>query len=104
MNGRYSFSIASSLILLLALTHMPYGYYTLLRIVLCIWGITYGVACAAEEKSRGYAIIPYGIAILYNPLIPVHLTRGTWNIINLATIPFIILITVQLTRSRKQPQ
>lgn len=63
----------------------PYGYYVLLRFVCC--------ACFAFLAFRFYetARIGWGwtfavIAIIYNPFIPVHLTREIWTVVNIFTI------------------
>lgn len=76
---------------------MPYGYYTFLRIVLSIWGIT-GIIQANKEEQQtpcktAAIIISSGILILYNPIIPIHLNRETWLPLNLISIPLILLTT-----------
>lgn len=63
----------------------PYKYYTFLRIVCC--GVFAFLAAAAYEQRRYFWTVLLGIvAIIYNPILPVHLTRGVWSILNLLTI------------------
>jgi hypothetical protein len=63
----------------------PYGYYTLLRLVCC--GVFFFLALRAARLSRdGWAWILGGAAIVYNPVLRVHLTREVWTLVNLATI------------------
>ena len=86
---------------------MPYGYYTFLRIVLSIWGITGIIQANKEEQASpgktAAIIISSGILILYNPIIPIHLDRETWLPLNLISIP-LILLTTYLTQHRPPSQ
>jgi hypothetical protein len=70
---------------------MPYGFYTLLRLVVTI---TAGlVAYGWLQRDRG-SVVPFafgGIAILFNPLIPVHLSRAAWAPIDLVVAAAFLL-------------
>lgn len=75
-------TIAAIVLLILALFSWPYDYYVFLR-----WVVA-GVAIfltylGYETKRQGWAVILAIIALLFNPLIPVHLDRETWQIIDL---------------------
>jgi hypothetical protein len=65
--------------LLVALAPLPYGYYTLLRIVVC--GSSAFVAYKSYETigkpSLGIGVM-IGVALLFNPLIPIQLSREIW--------------------------
>jgi hypothetical protein len=71
--------------LIIATQRMPFGYYTFTRIVVCVFaGFFAFVAWGGGLTSRVWAAI-FGItAILFNPLIPVHLSRTTWFELDLA--------------------
>ncbi len=63
----------------------PYGYYVLLRMVCC--GVFSWLCFGAVQQGR----IPWawvlGItALVYNPFIPIHLTRHIWSVVNLLTV------------------
>ncbi|MDD4052013.1 MAG: hypothetical protein PHR28_08970 [candidate division Zixibacteria bacterium] len=67
-----------------ALGRHPYDYYTLLRWVVC--GTT--VFCLYLSVKAGNSIWTWGfgiLAFLFNPIIPVHLSRNTWAIVDTAT-------------------
>ena len=67
-----------------ALGRWPYSYYTLLRWVTCIAAVF--VAYCGYAYRKPWAIWAFiFIAALFNPILPVHLARQTWQIINLAT-------------------
>lgn len=72
----------AALMLLGALGYWPYGYYQLLRFVVC--GVSAYVAFMAYRRQRQWATWLFGfIAILFNPLAPIHLSRDIWQPIDL---------------------
>ena len=71
--------------LTIALTNMPYGFYMLLRVVAC----AYFIFIALRLKHLGSSpVISAALffAILYNPLLKIHLSRGAWEVVNVITI------------------
>lgn len=59
----------------------PYGYYQLLRVVVCDVGGYF--ACTAYARKKMWAVWVFGlIAGLFNPLLPEHLTREIWAVID----------------------
>lgn len=73
--------IILAIFLFLALLKMPYGYYQLLRII-----ITIGAVCFAyqvrEHELKWVMWSFIGIAILFNPIAPVHLQREIWRYVD----------------------
>ena len=63
--------------LFIALLPLPYGYYTLLRIVVTIAFAWEAVALSRVNRA-GLAVLFGFVALLFNPVIPVHLSRGVW--------------------------
>ncbi len=65
--------------LLIALIQMPYGYYTLMRIV--VFGAT-SLLAYNELKAYGsvsiWVLLLGGLALLFNPIIPIHFSREIW--------------------------
>ncbi|HEX7887340.1 MAG TPA: DUF6804 family protein [Phenylobacterium sp.] len=76
---------APAVLLVVAIGPWPYGFYTLLRLAVC--GAAGYLACALIRRSPGlwlgWAFV--GLALLYNPVIRVHLDRYTWVFLNLAS-------------------
>lgn len=71
-------------LLLLAVAPLPYGYYTFLRIAVTAGAVA--VAWASFQRTgtvSGWVVGMGLIAALFNPIIPVHLTREIWLPINL---------------------
>lgn len=67
----------SAALLLLALGDWPYGFYTFLRIAVCITAV-FGAAEAFSTDLAGWGVTLAAIAILFNPVIPVYLSQPTW--------------------------
>lgn len=68
----------------IALFELPYGYYQFLRILVtgcCIW-----IAAWHNAKSNTPAMLLFGaLAILFNPLFKVHMSRDLHEIFNILT-------------------
>lgn len=71
--------------LLLGLLALPYGYYQLLRLVVC--GAAVLIAYRYSETSKPWALAVFVvIALAYNPVFRIHLDRETWSAVNIATV------------------
>lgn len=69
---------------LIALAPMPYGYYTLLKIAVTGCAIiTAYLKYHADDKGFLFWLC-VAVAILFNPIIPIFLTREIWMIFNIA--------------------
>lgn len=74
--------LAPSVLLVLALAPMPYDYYTLLRFVVC--GAS-GYLAWRHFEAVGlqiWTIVFIVMAILFNPIAPIRLSRGMWAFID----------------------
>lgn len=77
--------VAIAVLSLIALLPLPYGYYMFLRIAVSLGSgaaIYYGFK---QEKVPPWAWASIATAILFNPIIPIHLTREIWMIFNIAS-------------------
>ncbi len=75
----------------LAVFPLPYEFYNTLRTLICV-GLGYYLHSAYQQKDVDVSFYKYaliGLIVLYNPLIPIHLTKPLWTLINLATLYFI---------------
>jgi hypothetical protein len=81
--------ISGILMFLAILGGWPYGFYTFLRIVVFAISI-YMVINLIQSDLIGFAW-GYGfIGFLFNPLIPFHLGRDIWLIVNWITLGFFV--------------
>lgn len=84
------FIILSIFMLFGAIAEWPYGYYTLLRWTTCIASIL--VTFQVFEKDINWAKVVFIIiAILFNPLTPIYLSRSTWIPIDITSAIFFII-------------
>lgn len=67
----------------------PYGYYILLRWVLC-GAFSFLAVQAINQGKQGWLFV-FGItALIYNPFLRVHLTREIWTVVNVVTIVLVV--------------
>ena len=75
------------LMLFLAIFPLPYGYYTLLRVVVSFSSGVIGFNEYIMKKSiNNWVIVFWFFVLIYNPLIPFHLGKAIWTLINIITI------------------
>jgi len=75
--------------LLGALVRWPYGYYVLLRWVTCASAVFVCYTAYGWERMAWVWVLAF-VAVLFNPLVPVHLSRPIWQPIDtLAAVLFI---------------
>jgi hypothetical protein len=71
-------------LLLIAILPLPYGYYTLLRLAVFLSGL-FLAYFLYEKKQPNWSIVFVVIALLFNPIIPVYLSRELWLPIDLVS-------------------
>lgn len=63
---------------------LPYGFYMLLRLVAT--GVFIWAACVAYERKSEALPWVYGVlALLFNPLIKIHLPKELWAIVDIGS-------------------
>jgi hypothetical protein len=94
-------ALIAALILFGALGRWPYGYYQLLRFVVC--GVGAYVAYLAYNWQKIWAVWLFGfIALLFNPLIVIHLSRELWQPIDFICAVLFIIVTFVLKKSEEE--
>lgn len=78
-----------------ALGRHQYGYYTLLRWVVCAVA---GVAAfrAAEIHKSGWVWVLAIVALFFNPIIPLHLKRETWAFFDVGVAVLLLVSILRL--------
>ena len=77
--------IISIAMLLLALIPLPIGYYTLLRIVVCLTS-AFLVWTSYEAHKYAWMWTMGVVALIFNPLIPLYLGRETWVVVDIIVV------------------
>jgi hypothetical protein len=83
--------IVPAILLAIAVSRLPYGYYTFVRIVTCGAAALIAFVAFKERAPNQFWTAPLALmALLFNPLIPIHLDRATWFYLDLgASVVFI---------------
>lgn len=92
--------IIAAIMLLLSLAPWPYGYYQLLRFVVCSASVY--VSFTAYQWQKMWAVWLFGfVAVLFNPLIPIHMSRELWQSIDLVCVILFIVTAIVLNKPVK---
>jgi energy-coupling factor transporter transmembrane protein EcfT len=86
--------VVSALMLLVALAPMPYGYYSLLRIVCFTYFLIRSIRLRDQITSFPF-IASIILCLTYNPIVKASPGRETWVVINIMSIAIIIKFLVK---------
>jgi len=86
--------VISIIILALAVfIKFPYGFYIFLKFI--IFGtMVYSTYCCFNKKNKGLAWASIVVLIIYNPFIPLYLTREIWVVINVLTVILCVVLII----------
>ncbi len=82
---------ASAFLFIALIDRLPYGYFTFLRFVVFAVGAYLAYTVYEENKQSLWIWAFGGIAVLFNPFIPIYLQRSQWVIIDLLVGVFFIV-------------
>ena len=88
-----------SVILLLCLLPMPYGYYMVVRFASMV---AFGVMSYQhiQEKQTAWAITFGALALLFQPFIKVALGRTMWNIVDVIVAILLIVLWIKERKTK----
>jgi hypothetical protein len=92
-------------VLLLAVAPMPYGYYTLVKILVCGFSavLAYQNYKTANDSLSAWVWCFLIIAIAFNPLIPLHMQKEVWMVVDAVTGALFLWLTYETRQSRGKP-
>ena len=82
--------LGPAVMLLIALLPLPYGYYMLLRWIVCLAAAAIAWMILRRDREALAGWLMTGCAVLYNPVTSIHLDRGVWMVVNLATVALFV--------------
>ncbi|RWO21753.1 DUF6804 family protein [Mesorhizobium sp.] len=97
-------AIGASVALVVAILTLPYGYYQVLRLAI----FAAGIYCGIKAKSSGDDKLALGlffVALVFNPILPVYLTREIWlplDLLAAALFAFAAYRLPKINSSRQQ--
>lgn len=91
---------AAALLLLIAVGRLPYAYYEFLRWAITVASVWLTVIATQNDKNAwALALIP--TAILFNPIVPVYLTKAIWTPLNLLAAVVLLIAGTQVGKKAK---
>ncbi len=71
-------------LLLIGIADLPTGYYTLVRIVVCLVSAYSSYLSYKSDEKVGIATVSFALlALLFNPIIPIYLNKEVWTVLDL---------------------
>jgi hypothetical protein len=89
--------------LFLAIAGMPFGYYALLRVFICILSIYLGWEIWSANSASAFIFLFVGLAVVYNPVFPLRLGRGVWLLANIITIGIYLYVIWRIRNHKSLP-
>lgn len=90
------------LLLVIATWRLPYGYYTFTRIVTCGVALLIAIVGFQERPTvHAWSLMFVGMAVLFNPFMPIHLNRTMWFYLDLGAAAIFVAHLV-LVRQRSE--
>jgi hypothetical protein len=96
---QHQIKLILSVLLLLCLFDMPYGYYQFVRLVAGI-SFAYFAYAAYEEKKEIQVLLYICLAILFQPFLKIALGRELWNIVDVL-VAIGLVATIFLDKNKK---
>ena len=78
----------------------PHGFFVFLRLMTC-GAFIYAIYCSGHNSLK---FISGAFVLLYNPLIPIHLTRNIWTVLNIITVIVLLCMYIILIAIIKKPK
>ena len=89
--------ISVIMLMMAASINWPYGFYALLRLVVCLTSI-FSASFAYKKKQKHWMYTMGFIALLFNPIIKIHLDKATWQLIDFVTATVFIISIFKLRK------
>ena len=93
--------MVAPIMLLIALLPMPNGYYRVLRWVVCITAGALAVCFPGQKgtpRSRWTFFTLVSVAVVFTPFNPIHMPRGIWACVDIATAALFLFIPAYARR------
>ena len=88
----HPYTIIACGLLVLTFAPMPYGYYNFLHIAVCLYSVYLATTLWRPQQVNYRALLAIAIAILYNPIWRISLTRDFWLAANALIIILFLLL------------
>jgi hypothetical protein len=86
----------------IAIADLPYGYYTFMRLVVCATAV-FAAIVAVKSKQMWAVWACSTLALLFNPIVPVHLTKSLWQPLDFIAGAMLVAAAVTVRRTPPVP-
>lgn len=86
--------ITLAILLLVCLLDMPYGYFQLVRFIAMI-GFGYLAFKTYDSKKEISAFLYGALAILFQPILKISLSRDIWNVVDVIVTAGLIISSLK---------
>lgn len=97
--GSITAKLIAAVLLFAALGRHAYDYYTILRWIAC-GTAAFTAFQAAQSKKTGWLVVFIIVAVVLNPIAPLHLKRDTWALVDIAAA-VLLLVSIPLFDAHK---
>ncbi|MDD3923154.1 MAG: hypothetical protein PHY39_06475 [Endomicrobiaceae bacterium] len=87
-----------TILLLIAICDLDYGYYQILRIIITIFAIVFALWFKGLENIK-LMIAMIIIAILFNPILPIYLDKNVWVFLDLFSSIIFLISAISIIRN-----
>lgn len=78
--------IILALLSFVAVADLQYGYYQFLRVAIFLAGCYFAYKAYGHKQEVNSWVILYSLtAILFNPIFPIYMAKGSWAFFNIVT-------------------
>lgn len=94
MNARRKLQIIGAIVLLFSMLPLPYGGYTIVRLIMTIISGYLGYNYYIRRKKE-LAITLFIVAVLFQPFVMFSLGRSVWLVLDIFIAMFFLLLAVR---------
>lgn len=94
LTGRQKLQIGVAILLLLCFLNLPYGFYTIVRVVAAIIGAYFAIDYFVNGKKE-LALTFVVIAVLFQPFSKLPLGREIWLIVDVAVAILLLVLALK---------
>lgn len=75
-----------------AILPLPYGAYGVLKLVICIGAVVIAWTAFKRHKQSDWRVLIFTfIAVLFNPLVPIHSNRTIWMAVDAFSMAMFVI-------------
>lgn len=95
-----SIKLILSVLLLICIFDMPYGYYQLVRFI--SFAVFSYLAYDAIKKAKNEIAILYGaLALLFQPFFKIALGKGIWNVVDVI-VAIVLIVSIFVAKQKNK--